>query len=44
MKADLEKVKATDLEDNPEEIESELEHQEVPNEEATVETIGTLED
>jgi hypothetical protein len=29
---------------NPEEIESESEHQEVPKEEAAVKTIGELED
>jgi hypothetical protein len=44
MTADLEEVEATNLEANPEEIESESEHQEVPKEEATVETIGALED
>jgi hypothetical protein len=33
-----------DLEANPEEIEAVAEHQEVSNEEATVETLGALED
>jgi hypothetical protein len=37
-------MEATDLESNPEEIESESEHQEVPKEEAMVETIRALED
>jgi tRNA/tmRNA/rRNA uracil-C5-methylase (TrmA/RlmC/RlmD family) len=34
--------KATDLESNPEEIESKAEHKEVPKEEATVETLEAL--
>jgi hypothetical protein len=38
----LEKTEATDLEANPEEIESDLEHEEVPIEEAAVETSGAL--
>jgi hypothetical protein len=42
MEACLEKMKATDLEANPEEIESKLEHEELPNEEAKVETFGAL--
>jgi hypothetical protein len=42
MEACLEKVEATDLEVNPEETESELEHQEIPNEEAVVKTFGSL--
>jgi hypothetical protein len=37
-------MEATDMEANPEEIWSKLEHQEVPKEEATVETIRALED
>jgi hypothetical protein len=37
-------VKVTDFEANPEEKESLAEHQEVPNEEASVETIGALDD
>jgi hypothetical protein len=37
-------METTDLEVNPEEIESESEHQGVPKEEAAVETIGALED
>jgi hypothetical protein len=44
MEACLEKMEAMDLEANLEEMESESEHQEVPNEEAAVETVGTLED
>jgi hypothetical protein len=45
MEACLEKTEVMeDLEANPEETESETEHQEVPNEEAAVETVGTLED
>jgi hypothetical protein len=40
----LEKTELMDLEANPEIIESESEQQEVPKEEATVETIGALED
>jgi hypothetical protein len=35
IEACLEKTEATDLEANPEEIESKLEHQEVPKEEDT---------
>jgi hypothetical protein len=35
-------MEATDLEANPEEIESEAEHQEAPKEEAAVETFGAL--
>jgi hypothetical protein len=44
MKACLEKMETTDLEANPEKIENESEHQEVPNEESAVETIRALED
>jgi hypothetical protein len=44
MEACLEKTEATDLEANKEEIESELEHQEVPKGEAAKKTIGALED
>lgn len=44
VSAILEEMEATNLEANLEEIESESEHQEVPNEEAAVETAGTLED
>jgi hypothetical protein len=44
MKANLEEVKAKDLEANPEEIKSKSEHQDVSKEEATVETTGALED
>jgi hypothetical protein len=40
----LEEVKATNLEANPEEIETIPERQKVPNEEAVVEAIGVLED
>jgi hypothetical protein len=49
MDSQLEKVEAClgekeamDLEVNPEEIESKVEHEEVPKEEATVETFGAL--
>jgi hypothetical protein len=38
----LEKTEATDLEANLEEIESKAEHEEVPKEEAIVETFGAL--
>jgi hypothetical protein len=44
METGLEEVKAMDLEANPEEIDAVAEHQEVPNKEAAVETIGALED
>jgi hypothetical protein len=44
MEASLEKTEATYLEANPEEIKSKSELQEVPNEEATLETIGAQED
>jgi NACalpha-BTF3-like transcription factor len=44
IKTDLEKVKATELEVNQEEVEAVAEHQEVHNEEAVVETIEALED
>jgi hypothetical protein len=36
----LEKTEAMDLEANPEEIESEAKHEEIPKEEVTVETFG----
>jgi hypothetical protein len=39
MEACLEKTEVADLETNPEEIESEEEHEEVPKEGATVETF-----
>jgi hypothetical protein len=42
MKGCLEKMKATNLEANTEEIRSKLEHQEVLIEEAKVETVGVL--
>jgi hypothetical protein len=44
VEASHEKLKATVLEANPEEIEVVKERQEVPNEETTAETIGALED
>jgi hypothetical protein len=40
----LEKVKATELETVPEEIEVVVAHQEIPNEEAPLETIRVLKD
>jgi uncharacterized protein YhaN len=42
MEACLRKVEATDLEENQEGTEFEVEHEEVPKEEAAVETFGTL--
>jgi hypothetical protein len=42
MEACLGKTEATDLKANPEEIESEVEHEEVPKEESAVETFGAL--
>jgi hypothetical protein len=39
MDASLEKMEATDLEANPEELKSVVEHQEVPKEEAAVKTV-----
>jgi hypothetical protein len=42
MDACLGKTEATDVEANPEEIEFDSEHQEIPKEEATVETFGAL--
>jgi hypothetical protein len=42
MDSRLEKMDATDLEANLEEIMSESEHEEVPKEEAAVETSGAL--
>jgi hypothetical protein len=42
MEACLEKMEATDLEANPEEIESKADHEEVPKEEAAMETFGAL--
>jgi hypothetical protein len=42
MEACLGEMKASDLEENSEEIESKLEHEEVPKEEATVEKFGAL--
>jgi hypothetical protein len=44
VEASLEKTGAMVLEASPEEIECELEHQEVPKEDTTVETMGALED
>jgi hypothetical protein len=44
MEACLEKMEATNLEANPEEIEFESGHQEAPKEEVAVETIRALED
>jgi hypothetical protein len=44
IKVGLEEVKAMDLKANPEEIEAISEHQEVPNEEATADTIRALDD
>jgi hypothetical protein len=44
MEVCLEKTEATGLEVNPEEIESESEHQEVPKEGTEVEIVGALED
>jgi hypothetical protein len=44
MGAYLEKTEATDLEENPEEIKSIVEHQEVPKEDVAVKTIRALED
>jgi hypothetical protein len=44
IKPDVEKMNATDFEANPEETETIAEHQEVPNKEAAVETIGAWED
>jgi hypothetical protein len=44
MEACLEKTEATALEANPEDTESESEHQEVPNEVAVVETVGAQDD
>jgi hypothetical protein len=38
----LEGVKATDLAANPEKVEAVATHQEIPNEEAAVDTIGAL--
>jgi hypothetical protein len=43
MEACLEKTEVTDLETNPEEIESESVHHKVPNEEAAVESVGAQE-
>jgi hypothetical protein len=42
LEASLGKTEATDLEANPEEIESEAEHEEVPKEEAAVKTGRAL--
>jgi hypothetical protein len=42
MNSQLEKMEATDLEANPEEMQSKVEHEEVPKEEVTVETLGAL--
>jgi hypothetical protein len=42
LEACLGKTGATDLETNPEEIESEAEHKEVPKEEAAVKTVRAL--
>jgi hypothetical protein len=42
MEACLGKTEATDLEANPEEIQSKAVHREVPNEEATVKSSGAL--
>jgi hypothetical protein len=44
MEACLEKTETTDSEANPEEIGFEWEHQEVPKEEAVLETVGAQED
>jgi hypothetical protein len=44
IKSGLEEVKAMDLEANPVETVAAAEHHAVPNEEATVETTGALED
>jgi hypothetical protein len=42
METCLGQMKAMNLEASPEEIESEVEHEEVPEEEAAVETLGAL--
>jgi hypothetical protein len=42
MNSQLENTEATDLEANPEEIQSKTEREEVPKEEAAVETFGAL--
>jgi hypothetical protein len=42
MEANQEKLEAMNLETNPEEIEAIVEHQEIPNQEASVETVGAL--
>jgi hypothetical protein len=42
MVSQLEKMEATDLEANPEEIESKTVYEEVPKEEGTAETLGAL--
>jgi hypothetical protein len=44
IKTSLEEMRATNLVANPKEIEAAAEHQQVPKEEAVVETTGTLED
>jgi hypothetical protein len=44
MEANQEKLKVTDLEANPEEIEVMVKCQKVPNKEAAVKTIEALED
>jgi hypothetical protein len=44
MEADQEKLKVTDLEANPEEMDVMAERQKVPNKESAVETIKALED
>jgi hypothetical protein len=44
LEINQEKMNVTDLESNPEETEAVAVHQEVPNKEATVETIKTPED
>jgi hypothetical protein len=44
LEASLGKLEATDLEPNWEESEAMMEHQEVPNDEATLENIGALRD
>jgi hypothetical protein len=43
IEACLGKTEATDLEANPEEVESKAKHEEIPKEEASVETSGALE-
>jgi hypothetical protein len=44
METNQVEVKAIDLEANPEEIQAIARHQEVPNEEAAVETVEALKD